>query len=217
MKHHPTASNFFSEGEKEKIKATTRDVESRTIGEMVVMVVGSSDPYVDAEFLGGILLGSFLSFVLTALFFHSSIWNFVPMCFIFFFPSEWVVRRVTALKALFIRRERKEHAVQRRAISSFYEHGLYKTKMNTGVLFFLSLLERKVWVLADKGIHEKIGQETLDQFSTLVSQGIRDGRACDALCEAIRKIGELLSKHFPMTPGDTNELPDAVITDEASS
>jgi putative membrane protein len=213
MKHRLTANRFFSEEEKEKIKATTRDVESRTIGEVVVMVVGSSDPYVEADLLGGVLLGSLLSFILTALFFHSSIWSFVPMSFIFFFPSQWFVRKVIPLKALFISRERKADAVRRRAISAFYDHGLYKTRKNTGVLFLISWLERKVWVLADKGIHEKIGQESLNQIATLVSQGVREGRPCEALCEAIRKMGEALCEHFPVTPGDTNELPDPVITE----
>ena len=213
MKHRLTASDFFSEEEKEKIKATTHDVELRTIGEVVVMVVESSDPYVEAELLGGVLLGSLLSFILTALFFHSSIWYFVPMSFIFFFPSQWFVRKVIPLKALFIGRERKADAVRRRAISAFYDHGLYKTRKNTGVLFLISWLERKVWVLADKGIHEKIGQESLNQIATLVSQGVREGRPCEALCEAIRKMGEALSEHFPMTPGDADELPDSVITE----
>jgi putative membrane protein len=213
MKHRLTASDFFSEEEKEKIITTTQDVESRTIGEVVVMVVGSSDPYVEADLLGGVLLGSLLSFILTALFFHSSIWSFVPMSFIFFFPSQWFVRKVIPLKALFISRERKADAVRRRAISAFYDHGLYKTRKNTGVLFLISWLERKVWVLADKGIHEKIGQESLNQVATLVSQGVREGRPCEALCEAIRKMGEALSRHFPMTPGDANELPDPVITE----
>ena len=87
MKHRRTASEFFSEEEKRKIEATTRNVESRTIGEAVVMVVESSDPYVEAEILGGILLGGFLSFILTALFFRSSIWSFVSMSFIFFFDK----------------------------------------------------------------------------------------------------------------------------------
>jgi len=217
MKHSRTAGEFFSEEEKEKIKATTQGVESRTIGEIMVMVVESSDPYVEAELLGGVLLGSLLSFVLTVLFFHSSIWSFVPMSFIFFFPSQWLVRKVIPLKALFISRERKADAVGRRAISAFYEHGLYKTRKNTGVLFLLSLLERKVWVLADKGIHEKIGQESLNQVATVVSQGIREGRPCEALCGAIQEIGESLSRHFPVTPGDTNELPEDVITDEGSA
>ncbi len=217
MKHRLIASDFFSEEEKKRIEATIRNVESRTIGEVVVIVVGSSDPYVEAELLGGVLLGSLLSFVLTVLFFHSSIWSFVPMSFIFFFPSEWIVRKVIPLKALFIKGVRKEDAVRKRAISAFYEHGLYKTKKNTGVLFLLSLLERKVWILADKGIHEKIGQESLNQFPLIVSQGIRDGRSFDALCGAIQNIGEILSKHFPMAPGDTNELPEDVITEEGSS
>ena len=74
-----------------------------------------------------------------------------------------------------------------------------------------------MWVLADKGIDKKIGQESLNQFAALVSQGIRDGRACESLCGTIRKIGELLSRDFPMAPGDTNELPDYIITEEPSS
>ncbi len=216
MKRLTTAEHFFSEEEKERIKATTRDVESRTIGEIVVMVVGSSDPYAEADFLGGVLLGCLVSFILTALFFHSSMWYFVPMSIVFFLPCEWVVKKGVTLKGLLISTERKEDAVCRRALSAFYEHGLYKTQKHTGVLFLLSLLERKVWILADKGIHEKIGQERLNQFATVVSQGIRDGRPCEGLCEAIRKIGELLSEHFPMVPGDTNEIPDDVITEEGS-
>jgi hypothetical protein len=78
MKHRRTASEFFSEEEKRKIEAATRNVESRTIGEAVVMVVESSDPYVEADLLGGVLLGCLVSFILTALFFHSSVWSFVP-------------------------------------------------------------------------------------------------------------------------------------------
>ncbi len=215
MKHRVAASEFFSEEEKGKIEATIRDVESRTIGEVVVMVVDSSALYEEAQLLGGILLGGVVSLVLSVLFFHSSIWYFIPMSFILFFPSQWIVKNAILLKALLIGKGRKEDAVRRRAISAFHEHGLYKTRKNTGVLFLLSLLERRVWILADKGLHEKIGQESLDQSARLVSQGIREGRSCDALREAIRRIGELLSRHFPITPGDINELPDQVITEDA--
>ena len=74
-------------------------------------------------------------------------------------------------KALLLGTERKEHAVRERAQQAFFEKGLYKTKENTGVLFFLSLLERKVWILADKGIYQKIGQETLDRYAKTVSPG----------------------------------------------
>ncbi len=206
------ADQFFTGVEKEKIRNTTRDIETRTIGEVAVVVFDSSDPYLDAEAVGGMLMGSLLSFVVTFFFFHASLWWFIPFNFLCFFPSRYLVRKIPAAKFVFIGARRKDHAVEQMALRVFYEKGLYKTKNNTGVLFFLSLLERKVRILADKGIHEKIGQETLDMFARTVSQGIKEGRACDALCKAIEDAGSLLARHFPVTPGDINELPDDVIT-----
>ncbi len=98
-----------------------------------------------------------------------------------------------------------------RALRAFYEKGLHRTRGKTGVLFFISLLERKVWVLADKGIHEKISQSKLNAFAKIVSSGIRDGDAANALVKAIQEAGELLHKHFPVGDGDINELSDALI------
>jgi putative membrane protein len=123
-------------------------------------------------------------------------------------------KRVEVLKKLFIGMRRKEETVRLRAEQVFYEKGLYKTKRNTGVLFFLSLLERKIWVLADKGIYKKMDQETLNRFASGVSRGIRESRACEALSQAIQEIGVLLSRHFPITSDDTDELPDDVMTEK---
>jgi putative membrane protein len=208
------ADQFFTAEETGKLKALTHDVESRTIGEIVVMVVNRSDHYLEAEAFGGVILGSLFSLIVTLLYFHSSIWSYVPFSFLFFFPCRLLFQRVDALKKLFIGNRRREETVRLRAERAFFEKGLYKTKKNTGVLFFLSLLERKVWVLADKGIYEKMDQEILNRFANEVSRGIREGRACDALSQAIQKIGSLLSQHFPITPDDTDELPDDVMTEE---
>jgi putative membrane protein len=68
-------------------------------------------------------------------------------------------------------------------------------------------------VLADKGIYEKIDQQTLNTFAQTVSKGIKEGRACDALCSSISEAGKILAQHFPLTAGDTNELSDQVITE----
>ncbi len=214
MRGHPESERFFTAEEKERLKATTQDVESRTIGEIVVMVVDHSDHYIEAEVLGSVLLGSLLSLILTVLFFNSSIWSYIPLSFIFFFPCWFLFIKVKALKRLFLGTRRKEEAVRLRAERAFFERGLYRTKKNTGVIFFLSLLERKVWVLADKGIHEKMDQGTLDRFANEVSKGVKEGRACDALSQAIQEIGVLLARHFPSTADDTDELTDDVITEE---
>ncbi len=208
------ADKFFTAEEKERLKATVHEVESKTIGEIVVMVVDHSDHYIEAEVLGGILLGSLLSLIATLLYFHSSIWSYVPLSFLFFFPCRFLFQRVDILKRLFIGIRKKEEAVRLRAERAFFERGLYKTKKNTGVLFFLSLLERKVWVLADKGIYEKMNQETLNRFANEVSRGIKENQACEALSKAIQEIEALLSQHFPITPDDTDELPNDVMTGE---
>ncbi|PIV43113.1 MAG: hypothetical protein COY75_01870 [Nitrospirae bacterium CG_4_10_14_0_8_um_filter_41_23] len=215
MKHYSKADKFFTEEGKKRIEETIHDVESRTTGEVAVMVVNGSDQYIEAEAMGGVLIGSLLSLIVTISYFHSSIWPYIPLSFLFFFPCRFIFKKVPILKTTFIGIKRKEDAVRLRAVRAFYEKGLYKTKKNTGVLFFLSLLERKVWVLADKGIYEKIEQETLNKFARIVSEGIKDGRACDALCEAIKEAGDLLSRYFPVTPDDVDELADEVMTDES--
>ncbi len=214
MRVHSKSDRFFTSEEKEKLRAITHEVESRTIGEIVVMVVDRSNPYIEAEILGGILLGGLFSLILTLLFFHASVWSYIPLTFFLFFPCRFLFQRIDTLKKFFIGTRRKEEAVRLRAEGAFFEKGLYKTKKNTGVLFFLSLLERKVWILADKGIYEKMDQETLNRYAIEVSRGVREGRACDALSQAIQGIGGLLSRHFPITPDDTDELSNAVMTEK---
>jgi putative membrane protein len=209
--------HFFTQDENQRISAAIKGVESRTDGEVAVMVVDQSAPYIEAEFLGGMILGSLLALILTEIlvdfFGHDSLWYYIPLSFIFFFPFRWLCAQVPGIKTVFMSVKRKDEMVRQRALRAFYEKGLYKTRHHTGVLFFLSLLERKVWVLADKGIHKKINQDTLNQFARMVSQGIKEDRAGQALCQAIEGMGQLLAEHFPVTPGHVDELPDQVMTE----
>ena len=103
-----------------------------------------------------------------------------------------------------------------RAAEVFHILKMHETAQRNAVLVYIAYKDHQLAVFGDKGIHEKIGQESLNQSAAFVSQGVREGRPCEALCEAIRKMGEVLSRHFPVTPGDTNELPDSVTTDETS-
>ena len=206
------ADHFFTQQEKEEISQAIQSVERQTVGEVAVIVVEQSDPYPEGEFLGGILIGGWLAFIGAVLFFHGQIWFLIPLHLLFFFPLFFLFRKIPRLKTPFIGTKRKEAAVGKRALQAFYEKGLYKTRFSTGVLFFLSLLERKVLVLADKGIYEKIKQERLNQFARQVSSGMKEGRASQTLVQAIRETGDLLAEHFPQTAGDTNELTNEVQT-----
>ncbi len=211
------ALNFFTHAEKERIREATSLAESKTLGEIAVMVVDASSRYREAEVLAAVTFGNVAAFLITEFFLHGSLWWYIPLTLVFFPPFWLLMQRAPYIKALFSGTGRRERAVRDRAVRAFYERGLYRTKGNTGVLFFISLLERKVWVLADKGIHEKITQAKLNIFARTVSAGMREGSAADALVQAIGEAGKLLEEHFPTVQGDTNELPDEVITGDSET
>jgi putative membrane protein len=79
------------------------------------------------------------------------------------------------------------------------------------VLFFVSLAERYVEIVADKGIHERLGEEhwrgIIDRF---VAQ-VRQGRVVDGFVDAIGACGAAMSEHYPPDPNETNQLSDGLI------
>lgn len=209
------ALRLFSHAEKERIKEATGAAESKTIGEIAVMIVDSSTRYREGEILCAVVLGNILAFLVTVFFLEESLWWYIPLALAFSLLSWPLFLKAPSVTLHFAGTRRRQVAVRDRAIRAFYEKGLHKTRGRTGVLFFISLLERKVWVLADKGIHEKISQPKLNAFAKTISTGIRTGDAAGALIRAIEEAGELLHQHFPVEDGDTNELPDAIIIGDA--
>ena len=81
----------------------------------------------------------------------------------------------------------------------------------TGVLVLISVFERKVWVLADRGINARVQAGQWDDIVQMIVEGIKQNRQTDAICEAVEKIAELLKTHFPIKPDDMNELKNLII------
>ena len=206
-----SAKSLFSEAELEQIRLAVVAAESATSGEIVPMVVARSDSYREAEALGGVLLSGLIALVCALLIRHETVWTYIPLVFLLYIPSRLLFQRYPSLKLPFAGRERIAEAVQERAVRAFYEKGLYRTRGENGVLVFISLLERKVWILADRGIHRKLPHDDWQSLAAEVSAGIRDGRACAALCGVIARCGAILAEHFPKGADDQNELPDDLI------
>jgi uncharacterized membrane protein len=100
-------------------------------------------------------------------------------------------------------------AVQARSMQVFVEHGVTETRERSGVLLFLSETERRVELLADRGIHERVEAELWQALVDDVVAAIRGGHAADGIARAVDAIGARLAQHFPPSAHDTNELPDA--------
>jgi len=206
------AETFFTETEKRQIAATIAGVEKTTSGEVVAMVVAASDTYPEASLLAGLTIGGLAALLVTDFFLADSLGYFVPLltCGVIGFGS--LAKIFPPLLRLFIPGRRLETRVAERALRAFYEKKLHATRDNTGVLFFISLLERKVWILADSGIYQKISQDALMAHANEIAAGIKQGQACNALCREIEAVGVILTRHFPIKSDDTNELSNELIT-----
>jgi len=205
------AEKFFSVQEKAEIAESVRQVELQTSGEVVVMLVDESDTYPEGRILAGGALGGVLALVVCEAFLAASLWWFVPLALGLIALCGWLIVYIPSGLRLFVHPAKLEQRVVEQALLAFYRHGLHHTRDATGVLFFISLFERKVRVMADKGIYEKITQETLQEYADNIALGVRNGKAAAAICHELARAGQILAEHFPIKPDDTNELSNEVI------
>jgi len=96
------------------------------------------------------------------------------------------------------------------ALKHFRALGMHETKDKTGVLIFLCVRDRAFHIVADEGIHTKIHQEYWDALAETMARHFKTEKFCEGICYAVKEIGVLLAKEFPIAEGDTNELPNDV-------
>ena len=97
-----------------------------------------------------------------------------------------------------------------RAIKVFERLGMHKTPERHGVLVYISVTDRKLAVIGDKGIHERVGEAYWRELVDAVRDRMRGERPRDGLVHAVSELGAVLGRHFPRRPDDTNTLSDAV-------
>ncbi|MEZ4273242.1 MAG: TPM domain-containing protein [Myxococcota bacterium] len=104
--------------------------------------------------------------------------------------------------------------MKQRATQAFIENNLQQTRERTGVLIFVSLLERRIEVLADTGIDSQAPENFWDEVVAELGQSIRQGQLAQGLTQAIKRCGDLLETQAPARSDDRNELPDRVIVEK---
>jgi putative membrane protein len=207
----PRAHTFFSQDEKERIRLAVESAERATSGEIATMIVDHSDRYREAEVLGGFLVAGLLAMIIAVTVRQVAIWTYVPIVCMLFFPARVLFLRFPHLKIPFVNKRRLMRTVRERAVRAFYEKKLYKTRDENGILIFISLLERKVWILGDRGIDRKIPHEIWQAYARELSAKISQGHACEGLCMTVEKCSKLLAENFPRRADDVNELPNDLI------
>lgn len=98
-----------------------------------------------------------------------------------------------------------------RAIEIFSILRIWDTEHNNGVLIYLLLADRDVEIVADRGVHAKLGSGTWETICRQMEMAFRRGEFEAGVIAGIRSAGEYLALHYPQTGNKANELPDAPI------
>ncbi len=112
--------------------------------------------------------------------------------------------------ALDLRSVRAGRQARDRAVEVFSRLRVWDTAENNGILIYLLLADRRIEILADRGLAGRVSDEQWRGVCLLMEERLRAGDAEAAALEGVAAAGELLAGHFPRIDGrdDRNELPD---------
>jgi len=87
---------------------------------------------------------------------------------------------------------------------------MHATAERNAVLIFLSVEDRKLAIVGDRGVHARVGDEYWQRVRDAMVERLRAGAARDAIVHAVTDVGLVLAKFFPPRPGHSNQLSDEV-------
>lgn len=205
-------SKLLDESSLREIGERIAKIEIETSGEIVCLVIPRSDSY-----RYNLLLWSLIGW------FTSSLYFLIRTHFAWETETLWLLEyQLVGMfsGALFAFYSKFSHwtispmdmraKVHRECLANFTAYGLHHTREHTGILLLLSEYERRIEILADRGIHTKLGQAYWDEEVSKIIGRIKEGHAKNGILESLDRIGLKLKEHFPPNPDDHNELSNEV-------
>jgi uncharacterized membrane protein len=95
----------------------------------------------------------------------------------------------------------------------FFPNGQFAMDLKriNGVLIYLLLADRAVEIVADRGIHVRLGQESWEVICRKMEAAFRAGAFEAGALAGIYAVGEHLARHFPARSGKANEMSDSPV------
>jgi uncharacterized membrane protein len=100
---------------------------------------------------------------------------------------------------------------RQRAREVFASQGVWNTEDNNGVLVYVLLADRRVEIVADRGIDRKVSAEEWRRIVGTMEEFFRDGRYEEGAIAGVRRVAAHLAEHFPQHREGAGELADRPI------
>ena len=105
----------------------------------------------------------------------------------------------------------KGHSARQRALDIFSQLRIWDTAHNNGVLIYLLLADRKVEIIADRGIDARVGAAGWEKICAEMERDFKAGNFPAGVIKGIEAVSRQLAAHFPRQGGGNNELPDTPV------
>jgi uncharacterized membrane protein len=105
----------------------------------------------------------------------------------------------------------RDQSARERALDVFSHLRVWDTEHNNGVLIYLLLADRKVEIIADRGIDAREGRAGWQSICREMEAEFRGGRFEAGVINGIAAVSKELAKYFPPQAPQRNELPDAPV------
>jgi putative membrane protein len=198
----------FDAAASEALTNAVIEIEKTTDVELVLIVRARSGVYRQADYLFAAIL-SFLGllFLLFSPFEFHQLWVAIEVALMFVL-GVFISSRSNAIRRLLTTKSFREKAARLNAAAMFYEAGIANTSAEMGLLVYVSLFERRLELIADRGVLKAVPSLEWNQILFELHEIGRKPEP-EALQAGLMKLGTLLAEHLPATGKNPNELPDA--------
>jgi putative membrane protein len=204
------AKPFLTPDSKQALAEAVRAVEAGCSAELVVAVRPWTGPYLHAGLIAGIVAAAAALAVL--LWSH---WTFALPWFVID-PlvvgalAGFAVSRTTFLRRVLTSARERRARVETAARATFVERRVHGTSGRTGILLYVSVLEREAAFVVDLGVEALAATDAWKLATRGIEQAVRDGADGTAVAERLRGLGGLLSPVLARGADDVDELPNEV-------
>lgn len=94
--------------------------------------------------------------------------------------------------------------VRQRALAWFGKRRVWDTEHNNGVLIYLLLAERRIEIVADRGLSQRVDAAHWQAVVQRLGQALEHGDVEIGLTQALEEVSAPLMAHFFLSEGATN-------------
>lgn len=204
------AKPFLTENAKRAFTDAVREVEAATSAELVVAVRAKSGSYLHADLISGIAVGiAALAFLLYSHWEFSLGWVVLDPVVVGILGG-LAASRFPGLRRALTRPLVRHKQIESAARSTFVEKRVHGTAGRTGLLLYISVLERDAVVVTDVGLEKLAATESWQRLIEGIQAGVRGGEDGIRIAERVRGFASILGPVLPCPPDDVDELANEV-------